>query len=259
MMNLIDSHAHIFLEHFDDDLDAVVDEAQRSGVKKILLPNIDSTTIDSMLRVERLYPDLCHSMIGLHPCSVKENYEEELRIVEEWLEKRSFVAIGEIGTDLYWDKTYWPEQQKAFNAQCELALQYKLPVVIHCRESIDETIELVMPFAKQGLKGVFHCFTGTVEQGDQIRSLGFCLGIGGVATFKNGGMDKVLPKLGIDQLILETDSPYLTPSPYRGKRNVPGYTSLVCERVAELLDMQPDLVAEATTKNCQDLFRIDGL
>ena len=247
---MIDTHAHIYLEHFEEDLDEVIKRARETGVKKILLPNIDSTSIESMLKLEEKYPDLCYPMMGLHPCSVK----KELKLVEDWFSKRSFLAVGEMGTDLYWDKTFWEQQKEAFHFQCELALKYDLPIVIHCRETIDKTIDLVRQYEGKGLKGVFHCFTGSIEQGKQITDQGFYLGLGGVSTFKNGGMDQVIPHLDRSKIILETDSPYLTPTPHRGKRNEPAYVSLVADKVSEYLNMSKEELDTLTTANANALF-----
>ncbi len=251
---MIDTHAHIYLEHFTEDIDEVINRALESGIEKILLPNIDSTTIDQMLELEVKYPNICFPMMGLHPCSVKEDFETELQLVEDWLNKRSFLAVGEMGTDLYWDKTFWEQQKEAFHFQCEQGLKHDLPIVIHCRETIDETISLVSSYKGKGLKGVFHCFTGSIEQGKQITDLGFYLGIGGVSTFKNGGMDKVIPHLDQTKIILETDSPYLTPTPHRGKRNEPAYVSLVKNKVAEYLDSTAEAIEKLTTANANALF-----
>ena len=253
---MIDTHAHIYLEQFKEDLPEAMDRLRTSGVKQVLMPNIDHTSIDDMLEVEQQYPDTCISMMGLHPCSVNAGFEKELYLVEEWLGKREFLAVGEIGTDLYWDKTFYSQQVEAFNIQCELALKYDLPIVIHCRESIDETIALTRPFSEKGLKGVFHCFTGDLEQANQITDLGFKLGIGGVATFKNGGMDKVLPHVDIKHLVLETDSPYLAPVPHRGKRNEPAYVRLVAERLVTLKGMAFQEVVQQTTANARELFKL---
>ncbi|ELR69577.1 Putative deoxyribonuclease YcfH [Fulvivirga imtechensis AK7] len=254
MMNLVDSHAHIYLKEFKDDISDVLEEAQESGVKKIYMPNIDHTSIDAMLELESRWPQQCISMMGLHPCSVKKGFEKELYLVEEWLEKKDFVAVGEIGTDLYWDKTFWPQQQEAFKIQVEWAKKYKKPVVIHCRESIDETIELVEKLKDDRLTGVFHCFSGNIKQAEKIISLGFYLGIGGVATFKNGGLDTVIPEIAMEHILLETDSPYLAPVPYRGKRNKPSYISIVAERIADLKKIEIEEVARLTTDNAQILF-----
>lgn len=253
---MIDSHAHIYLEEFSEDVDAVIKSARDAGVTKILLPNIDSTTTEAMIRLVEKYPDVCYSMMGLHPCSVKINYERELRHVEKMLGEHEFIAVGEMGTDLYWDKTFWEQQQEAFNVQCELALKYNLPIVIHSRDSIDETIELVKPWVEKGVKGVFHCFGGTVEQGEKITKMDFYLGLGGVSTFKNGGMDRVIPFLDKEKVLLETDSPYLAPVPHRGKRNEPAFIKLVAERVANLWELDLSEVDTITTANTEKLFRL---
>lgn len=255
---MIDTHAHIFLEPFDNDREEIIRRALEASVEKILLPNIDSTTIDRMLQLSNDYPDRCLPMIGLHPCSVKENSNAELEIVSNYLsrEHQRFFAVGEIGTDLYWDRSFWKEQKFAFTRQCEWALDYHKPVVIHCRESIDETIELVEPLSRRGLNGVFHCFTGTKNQADRINEMGFYLGLGGVSTFKNGGLDQVIPLLDIDFIVLETDSPYLSPAPYRGKRNEPAYLDIIAEKVSGLLGVEKKFLKEATTNNAIKLFKL---
>ncbi|QSE97173.1 TatD family hydrolase [Fulvivirga lutea] len=254
MSKMIDTHAHIYLDQFEKDIDQVLDRSQEVGIEKIYMPNIDHTSIDGMLELEEKH-DMCVAMMGLHPCSVNKTFEKELYLVEEWLGKRKWSAIGEIGTDLYWDKTFWPQQQEAFNIQCQWAVKYDRPVVIHCRESIDETIELIEKLGNEKLRGVFHCFTGTTEQANKIIELGFYVGIGGVATFKNGGMDKVLPDVDIDKIVLETDSPYLAPTPNRGKRNEPSFIELVATKISEYKKMELDEVKEVTTMNAKQLFK----
>lgn len=253
---MIDTHAHIYVDQFKDDLPEAMERWQEKGVEKVLMPNIDRTSIDQMLQVEQDHPETCISMMGLHPCSVNADFEQELYVVEKWLDQRPFLAVGEIGTDLYWDKTYYPQQVEAFNIQCELALKHQLPVVIHCRESIDETIALTQPFSERGLTGVYHCFTGSVAQAASITDQGFMLGIGGVATFKNGGMDKVLPHVDTNYLLLETDSPYLAPVPHRGKRNEPAYVRLVAERLVALTGLSFQQVVAKTSENARRLFRL---
>lgn len=255
MKEFIDSHAHIYLKQFREDIGEVLERSAECGVTKVYMPNIDHTSIDDMLEVENKWPDQCIPMMGLHPCSVGKDFEKELYLVEEWLGKKDFVAIGEIGTDLYWDKTFWPQQQEAFKIQVEWAKKYEKPVVIHCRDSIDETIELVEKLKDDKLTGVFHCFSGNKEQAEKIIGLGFYLGIGGVATFKNGGLDKVIPDIDLDWLLLETDSPYLAPVPHRGKRNEPTYIPLIAERIAALKDVDQEEVAEVTTHNSTKLFK----
>ncbi len=253
---MIDSHAHIYLPEFNDDRSEVIERCLESGVRNVLMPNVDHETIDDMLELEAEYPDFAISMMGLHPCSVKKDFERSLYEVEDWLSKREFLAVGEIGTDLYWDKTFWSEQKEAFKIQCELAKKYGLPVVIHCRETIDQTIELVRPFADSGLKGVFHCFTGDRNQANQILEMGFYLGIGGVSTFKNGGLDKVLPGINLDGLLLETDSPYLAPTPHRGKRNEPAYLELIRTKLAAILELEDEEVEQRTIENTRKLFNL---
>lgn len=256
---MIDTHAHIFDDQFQQDIDEVVAECKQLGIKKILLPNIDLDSIEPMMNLTQNYPGYCLPMMGLHPCSVTGDNKPAMETVEKWLNEGQFVAVGEMGTDLYWDKTYWPQQQEIFKQHCELALDHQLPIVIHSRDSINETIDLVKPYISRGLTGVFHCFTGDIEQGKQIMDMGFYLGIGGVVTFKNGGLDKVLPELGISQLVLETDSPYLAPTPHRGKRNSPSFLPLVSEKIANILEISPSEVAQKTDINAQALFQLDEL
>ncbi|MEP2667515.1 MAG: TatD family hydrolase [Cyclobacteriaceae bacterium] len=249
-----DSHAHIYLKEFDNDRAEVLKRCIDNDVQKIYMPNIDHTSIDNMLEVEEKYPGQCISMMGLHPCSVKKDFEKELYTVESWLSKRTFAAIGEIGTDLYWDKTFWEQQKEAFAIQVKWAKQFELPIVIHCRDSIDQTIDLVEELKDEKLKGVFHCFTGSPEQGKRITNLGFHLGIGGVSTFKNGGMEKIIPELDLNSILLETDSPYLSPVPYRGKRNEPSYIPIIAERVAALKKITLEELQKATSSNAHNLF-----
>jgi TatD DNase family protein len=250
----IDTHAHIYLDEFRDDREAVLVRAENEGVSKIFMPNVDHTSMDAMMELEATHQGQCISMMGLHPCYVKADYQKELYLVEDWLSKRKFAAVGEIGTDLYWDKTFWEQQQEAFTIQLNLAKKHQLPVVIHCRESIDETIDLVSKVKDENLMGVFHCFSGTLAQAKKIISLGFYLGIGGVATFKKGGLDTVLPDLSLENLVLETDSPYLAPVPFRGKRNEPSYIPIIAKRIAEIKGISPIEVRDAATKNSLKLF-----
>lgn len=224
-------------------------------ITKIYMPNVDHTSIDSMLELESRYPD-CFAMMGLHPCSVKKDFERELYIVEEWLLKRKFAAVGEIGTDLYWDKTFYDQQKEAFTIQVNWAKKFGLPVVIHCRESLDDTIALVEHLQDGRLTGIFHCFTGTVEQAEKIAKLNFYVGIGGVSTFKNGGLDKVLADVPLDRIVLETDSPYLAPLPHRGKRNEPAYLPLVAEKVAAIKKITLVELQHQTTENALGIFKV---
>jgi TatD DNase family protein len=253
MSFFIDTHAHIYLEEFDQDREDMLRRAMDVQVNEIYLPNVDHTSIDRMMELETKHPN-CQAMMGLHPCYIKKDFEKELYLVESWLNKRSFAAIGEIGTDLYWDKTFWPQQQEAFKIQVGWAKKFKRPIVIHSRDSIQETIELLEPLLDSSLKGVFHCFSGTLEQAKKVIAMRFFLGIGGVATFKNGGLDKVLPDVDISHLVLETDSPYLAPAPHRGKRNEPSYIPLIANRVAELKKIPVEEVMEKTTANAKKLF-----
>ncbi|MGR2667595.1 TatD family hydrolase [Vibrio campbellii] len=253
---MIDTHAHIYASEFDNDRDEVVKRALEQGIDRILLPNIDLESIEPMLKTEAAYPEVCRSMMGLHPCYVDGNVEQTLEIIRGWFEKRNFIAVGEIGIDLYWDKTFRAEQEMAFVTQLNWAKEMNLPVVIHTRDSIEETLTLLRQEQDGSLRGVFHCFGGSVEEAQAINELGFHLGLGGVSTFKNGGMDKVIPHLDMDWVILETDCPYLAPVPHRGKRNEPAYTSLVAARVAELRGESVEAIDAITTKNAEALFNL---
>lgn len=254
-MNYIDTHAHIYATKFDSDRDQIIDDIRAAGVERVYMPNVDEHTIEAMLACEQKYPDLCVPMMGLHPCDVKEGFEGQLSHMEEWLTKRAFAAVGEIGLDLYWDKSFFEQQKEALRIQISWAKKYDLPVVLHCRESMDETIELVKGEQDGSLKGIFHCFNGKLNQADQIIELGFLLGIGGVATFKNGGLDQVLPHIGLEHLVLETDAPYLAPVPFRGKRNSPAYIPIIAEKVGDYLQISKEEVALRTKQNAYNLFR----
>lgn len=254
-MNLIDTHAHIYSSKFDSDRDEIIDEIRKAGIERIYMPNVDVETIDQMLDCESRYGDLCIPMMGLHPCDVKEDFEQQLYVMEGWLNKRSFAAVGEIGTDLYWDKTAFERQKEALNIQLDWAKEKNLPIVLHCRESINETIEIIEKAQDGNLSGIFHCFTGTLEQANKIIKLGFLLGIGGVCTYKNGGLDQVIPFLGIENLVLETDAPYLAPVPYRGKRNTSAYLPAIAQRVGDLLQVSSAEVAARTKSNALNLFK----
>ncbi|MCG3730304.1 TatD family hydrolase [Vibrio cincinnatiensis] len=253
---MIDTHAHIYASEFDRDRDLVIQRAIEQGIEHILLPNIDLNSIAPMLATEAAYPTLCHSMMGLHPCYVNRDVEQTLASIETWFGQRDFIAVGEIGIDLYWDKTYRAEQEMAFITQLKWAKDLNLPVVIHTRDSIEETLALLKQEQNGQLRGVFHCFGGSVMQAQAINGLGFHLGLGGVSTFKNGGMDKVIPHLDLDYVILETDCPYLAPVPHRGKRNEPAYTRLVAQRIAELREISLQEVNDLTTINAKRLFNL---
>jgi len=251
----IDTHAHIYADAFEEDIGAMIERALECGVQEIFMPNIDHASIESMLELEEKYPGHCIPMMGLHPCHVNKDFEKELYIVEEWLEKRKFAAVGEIGMDLYWDKTFGEQQREAFKIQIGFAKKYQIPIVIHNREAFEETISIVEQEKDEKLEGIFHCFTGTVAEAKRIVDLGFFMGIGGVATFKNGGLDKVIPEIGLERLVLETDSPYLAPAPYRGKRNEPAYIPIIAEKIAGYLQISKEEVAAKTTKNANTVFR----
>ncbi|WP_217513007.1 TatD family hydrolase [Vibrio metschnikovii] len=253
---MIDTHAHVYASEFDHDREQVIQRAIEQGIEHILLPNIDLESIAPMLATEAAYPDLCRSMMGLHPCYVNADVKQTLEQIEYWFTQREFIAVGEIGIDLYWDKTYQAEQEMAFITQLNWAKSLNLPVVIHTRDSIDQTLALLKQEQNGQLRGVFHCFGGTVEQAKAINDLGFHLGLGGVSTFKNGGMDKVIPALDLNYLVLETDCPYLAPVPHRGKRNEPAYTRLVAERIAELRGLSTEYVDQFTTNNAKALFKL---
>lgn len=254
-MIITDSHTHLYSEEFSADLPALLKAAAVIGVTRFFMPNIDSTSIQNMLEVEEKHEG-CQAMMGLHPCSVKENWKEEMAIVEQWLGKRKFVAIGEIGIDLFWDKTFIEEQKIVFKRQVELANEYKLPIVIHTRDSLDVVLDLLADVKKESPCGIFHCFTGNSEQAKKITGLGFYLGIGGVITFKNGGLDKTIPEIPLENIVLETDAPYLAPVPYRGKRNEPSYIVRVAEKIAELKDCSMAEVANITTENTKKIFGV---
>ena len=252
---MIDTHSHIYSDDFDADRHEVIRRAQEVGVKQIILPNCDSGTLPQMLALEAAYPGYCHATIGLHPTSVKEDYKEELTLIKSELERREYLAIGEIGIDLYWDKTLLAEQFKVFQQQLEWALEYHLPVIIHVRDSFRESMNALIPYKNSGLTGVFHSFTGTLEEAQEILVFGgFKLGINGIVTFKNSGLTAVVEKIELRHLLLETDSPYLTPVPYRGKRNESSYISLVCAKLASIYNLSIQEIDDATTKNAGELF-----
>ena len=251
---LIETHAHIYDEAFELDRTSMLKRAFDLGIQQIWMPNCDSSTVEPMLALAHQYPNQCLPMIGLHPTYVKENFEEELVKVEEWLTKEKFIAIGEIGIDLFWDKTFFEQQKAAFMFQCELSLKHKLWIDIHCRSAFWETVEVIEKVNNPDLRGIFHCFTGSLEEAQKAIELGFKLGIGGVATFKNGGLDKVLPFVDIEHIVLETDSPYLAPVPFRGKRNEVSYIDLVANRVAVLMGLSVEEVKSQTTRNALNLL-----
>lgn len=253
-MMLIDTHCHLYSTEFGEEIADIIDKAQKVGVQKFYLPAIDSEVIQAMLDLEAAYPNKCFAMMGLHPCSVNENVEDELSIVNEWLHKRDFVAVGEIGLDFYWDKTFAAEQKKAFDIQMSWALSKNKPIVIHTRNAMQETIDMVKPYAKKGLKGIFHCFSGSYESAKQIIDMDFLLGIGGVLTYKNAGLPAALENIGLEHMVLETDAPYLSPVPYRGKRNESSYLLEIAIKLAEIKEVSLEDVATITTANAQKIF-----
>jgi TatD DNase family protein len=253
-MRFIDTHAHLYSNPIKENLEGIMKNAMDNGIDTIIMPAIDSTTLEAMLEVEMTYPQNTMAMMGLHPCSVKENVKEELAIIEAQLQKRKFIAIGEIGLDYYWDKTFMNQQMEAFEIQMQWALDYKLPIAIHTRNAMGETIEAVKPFAKKGLRGIFHCFSGSRESAEQITSLGFHLGLGGVLTYKNAGVAEAVANIPMEWLVLETDAPYLSPVPYRGKTNEPSYMIQVALKLAEIKNLPLHEVAEITTNNAMGVF-----
>lgn len=254
-MIFTDTHTHLYLNAFDDDRANVVKNAIEQGVKYMLLPNIDSSSIDPMFELCKAFPENCFPMMGLHPTSVKENYKEELEIISGWFEKQNFIAIGEIGIDLYWDQSFQKQQEEAFRFQIDLALKNEIPIVIHSRDSFDEIFNVLEDYRGSGLKGVFHCFTGSLEQANKAIDLGFYLGIGGVLTFKNSGLDKVIAEIDLKHILLETDSPFLAPTPFRGKRNESAYINLVANRLSQIKNIDREEIAKITTQNAIDLFK----
>jgi TatD DNase family protein len=252
-MQLIDTHAHIYLPEFDSDRTSIIEASSNEGVSKIIMPAIDSRTHEIQIEAEKNYPS-CYSMMGLHPCSVTDEYDVELEIIKEWFAKRSFLAVGEIGLDFYWDRSFEKQQYEAFIKQIKFALETDLPIVIHSRNSIDQCIEVVKGY--KNLKGIFHCFSGNSSQAKQIIESGFYLGIGGVVTFKNSGLDKVISEIGLDKVVLETDAPYLAPVPFRGKRNESSYLKYVVEKLVTITGKEKEEVAKITTDNAFKIFNL---
>lgn len=256
-MNFIETHTHLYVEQFDEDRDIVVQRALDAGIDKFFLPAIDSRSTQAMYDLQQAYPDHMYLMTGLHPVSVAElDYERELELVEKELEKKKFYAIGEIGIDLHWHPESLEVQKEVFARQIQLAKKHQLPIVIHCRDAFNEIFEVLEKEKFDGMSGIFHCFTGTFEQAKKAIGLGMKLGLGGVLTFKNGGIDKFMHKISLDHLVLETDSPYLAPSPYRGKRNESSYLIKVAEKLASIYEVGLDEIAERTTANAKAVFNI---
>ncbi len=255
---MIETHAHIYDKQYDSDRAEMLDRAWAAGVEEIWMPNCNHATIEGMMGLAAKYPGQCLPMMGLHPCYVKEDFEKELYVVEQQLQQHDFLAVGEIGLDLYWDKTFVAQQEEAFLIQCGWAVERGLWIDIHSRDAFWETVALIEKIADPRLTGIFHCFTGSLEEAKKAVELGFKLGIGGVATFKNGGLDQVIRHIGLENLVLETDSPYLAPVPYRGKRNEVAYVDLVAQRVADFLAMTKEEVVRQTTANARELVNPKG-
>ncbi len=255
-MILTDTHTHLYSEQFDEDRKAMIQRALDNGVSRFFIPAIDASYTEAMLALEKNFSESVFLMMGLHPTSVKENYKEELSLVKEWLNKRTFYAVGEIGIDLYWDKTFLQQQQEAFKLQIQWAKEKKLPIVIHCREAFDEVFEILEEEKDDELFGIFHCFTGTLEQAKRAISFQMKLGIGGVVTFKNGGINKFLQEIPLVHIVLETDAPYLAPTPYRGKRNESSYLVNVLDKLVDIYKLPPEKIADITTQNSKVIFGI---
>lgn len=253
---ITDTHTHLYSSQFNKDQAAMMQRAKEAGVSRFFIPAIDSSHTKSMLKLEKDFPDDVFLMMGLHPTSVQTNYLEELAHVKEWIDKKDFYAIGEIGIDLYWDQSFLAEQQEAFRTQIKWSKEKKLPIVIHCRDAFDETFEVLESEKSDDLRGIFHCFTGTLEQAKKAISYNMKLGIGGVATFKNGKIDKFLNEIDIKHIVLETDAPYLAPTPFRGKRNESAYITNVADKLVDIYGISFDEIAEITTQNSKDVFGI---
>lgn len=253
-MIFTDTHTHIYDEQFSEDQDDMIQRSIDAGITKMYMPNCDRSTVDGMMKLAYKYPTHCYPMMGLHPCYVKENYKEELAFVAEQLEKERYYAVGEIGLDYYWDLTFKEQQINAFEAQIDLALQHDLPIVIHCRESLQDSIDIVRKKQTGALRGIFHCFGGNKNEAEQIIDCGFYLGIGGVVTFKNSKLPEVLADIDLSYIVLETDAPYLAPTPYRGKRNESSYIPLIAERLADIKQISIEELARVTTQTADKIF-----
>jgi TatD DNase family protein len=255
-MVLTDTHTHLYYETIAGKRAELVERCISNNINRLFLPNVDLASVPLLFDLVRAYPDQCFPMLGLHPCSVKENWEQELNDIKAAHQQNKIFAIGEIGIDLYWDKTFLAEQIEAFRVQINWAKSLKLPIVIHCRDAFNEVYEVLQQEQDENLRGIFHCFTGTLEQANKVTALGFYLGIGGVVTYKNAGLDKIIPEIDLRHIVLETDSPYLTPVPFRGKPNESSYLIYIAQKVAELHQTDMDTVASITTENSRVLFGI---
>jgi TatD DNase family protein len=254
-MKLIDTHTHLYVEEFKTDINSVVTRAANEGVEKFYLPAIDSSENERLLELEKNFPGKMYAMAGLHPCSVKENYKEEIKKIQEQLLKREFAAIGETGLDFYWDKTFSKQQYKSLHIHAEWAIEYNRPLVLHTRNAMQETIEVIKEYAGKNLFGIFHCFSGSLQDANAIIELGFLLGTGGVLTFKNSGLAEVVKEIDLKYIVLETDSPYLAPVPYRGKRNESSYLKFIVQKLAEIKNVSVEEVASKTTNNAENVFK----
>lgn len=255
-MVLTDTHTHLYYETNAVKRSELMQRCKQNDISRLFLPNVDAASVPLMFELLEAYPANCYPMLGLHPCSVKDNWEEELAVIQPALHRHKIYAIGEIGIDLYWDKTFLTEQIHAFKLQIKWAKALKLPIVIHCRDAFDEVYQVLLDEQDENLRGIFHCFTGTLEQAEKIIALGFYLGIGGVVTYKNAGLDKILPQIDLKHVVLETDSPYLTPVPYRGKPNESSYLIYVAQKVSDLYQTSVEHVAEVTTENSKRIFGV---
>ncbi|WMN06691.1 TatD family hydrolase [Marivirga arenosa] len=250
---MIETHAHLYVDKFDEDRQEMMERAEEAGVKRFYMPNIDHESIEPMLEVEEKFSNAIATM-GVHPCSVEKHFEKQLYEVEDWLNKRKFAAVGEIGLDYYWDKSLIEQQKEALRIQVQFAKDHQIPVILHCRDSFDDTYDIIKKMNDDKLKGVFHCFTGTAEEAQKVIDLGFFIGIGGVVTFKNGGLAEHIPDIDLNRIVLETDAPYLAPTPKRGKRNEPAFLDLIAQKLADLKEMSKSDLIEITSKNATELF-----
>jgi TatD DNase family protein len=253
-MGIIETHIHLYSEEYKADRNTLIQQAIDIGVEAFYMPNVDVHSIEPMYAVEKEFPAHCFAMMGLHPCYVKEDYKEQLAVIGQHLESRKFIALGEVGIDLYWDKSFFTQQQHALNIQAEWALKYDLPIVIHSREANAESLEILQPYMHRGLRGVFHCFSGSLAEVTVLKTYGWMIGIGGVVTYKKAGLDTLIAEIGLGQVVLETDGPYLAPVPHRGKRNAPAYIDLVAQKIGDVLHMPKEAVVEQTAKNSRTLF-----
>ena len=257
MAFLVDTHAHLYADQFKSDRNEMMERAIDEGIRHIFLPNIDETSITGMMDLEAQFPDICHAMMGLHPCSVKENYIEVLAMMEKWFHERPFCAVGEIGLDYYWSTDFIENQKDAFRVQCRWAKELDIPVVIHARDSLNDIIDIVAEEKTENFRGIFHCFGGSLEQAEKIIDLGFLMGLGGVLTFKKANLGEVIQHIDMKHLVLETDAPYLSPAPFRGKRNESAYIPVIARKLAEIKGISMDQVAEITSKNALGIFGVN--